>query len=368
MKTITTEVKVGIFFLIAVLMLAYMTVTVGKWKWGKAKGYLVYAELESIAGVEPKSPVQIAGVNIGRVEKIRLKNNKALVTMMINNDVKLPRDSKAIVTAKGLMGEKLIKIIPGTEGPPFIEPGGKIIYTEPSVSIEQFAKKLSVIGDDISKITTALNEVIGTKEGQQKIKNIVRNIDNFSQQLNDMITVNKEKINSLIANVDKASNAFLSIVAKIDRGEGTLGKLLTDDALYDQAKDVVYNLQMVSKDLKEGKGTLGKLIKDETAYNELQKTVTSLKEVADRLNKGKGSLGKFLTDEKLYTDLRETLANLKDVSKKINRGEGTLGKLLTDEELYVELKKTMKKMQRSAEAVEEQTPITALGSILGLIF
>jgi len=87
-----------------------------------------------------------------------------------------------------------------------------------------------------------------------------------------------------------------------------------------------------------------------------------------KVESGEGTLGKFLTDESLYADARETMASFRRVMAKVEGGQGSLGKLMEDESLYQEATKTMKKVQRASERVEETTPVTALGVVLGLFF
>jgi len=94
----------------------------------------------------------------------------------------------------------------------------------------------------------------------------------------------------------------------------------------------------------------------------------ALRDVAEKVQRGEGTLGKLINDDKAYEDARATLANLRHLSEKLEKGEGVLGKLITDDELGQEVEKTMKKVQKAAEGVEEQSPITALGILLGLIF
>jgi phospholipid/cholesterol/gamma-HCH transport system substrate-binding protein len=93
-----------------------------------------------------------------------------------------------------------------------------------------------------------------------------------------------------------------------------------------------------------------------------------LKNVSDSIERGEGTLGKLVKDESLYNEAKETLQSVKGITEKVEKGEGTLGKLLSDDKLIKEAEKTMKKVQRAAEGIEEQTPITVLGTIIGIFF
>ncbi len=108
----------------------------------------------------------------------------------------------------------------------------------------------------------------------------------------------------------------------------------------EEAKETLANLNKLSKQIESGEGTLGKLVKDDTLYTKTTETMEEAK---------------------------ETLANLNKVSKQIESGEGTLGKLVKDETLYDETKRAVKSVNKAAEGVQETTPVTVLGVILGLV-
>jgi phospholipid/cholesterol/gamma-HCH transport system substrate-binding protein len=79
-------------------------------------------------------------------------------------------------------------------------------------------------------------------------------------------------------------------------------------------------------------------------------------------------LGKFIQDETLYQEATKTVQSIKGIADKVEKGEGTLGKLIHDDALLKETEKTLKKIQKAAEGIEEQTPITVLGAIIGIFF
>jgi phospholipid/cholesterol/gamma-HCH transport system substrate-binding protein len=96
--------------------------------------------------------------------------------------------------------------------------------------------------------------------------------------------------------------------------------------------------------------------------------IGALKNVSEKIEKGEGTLGKLIKDESLYEDAKKTLQSVKGIAEKVEKGEGTLGKLVNDDHLMKEAEKTMKKIQKAAESIEEQTPITVLGTIIGIFF
>ena len=113
MFTISSEAKVGLFVLVGFLILGYMSVQVGKGGLSLKKGYSVDVVFDSAAGLGRDASVQIAGVEVGRVESIKLKDGKALVTLRITPDVKLEKDVTATIKTHGVLGDKYVEIIPG---------------------------------------------------------------------------------------------------------------------------------------------------------------------------------------------------------------------------------------------------------------
>jgi phospholipid/cholesterol/gamma-HCH transport system substrate-binding protein len=134
MARINTEVIVGFFLLLGLLALGYLAVKLGKMEVVGGSGYTVHAIFSNVAGLRVGSPVEIAGVDVGWVEGIRLKNYQAVVAFRIKDEVQLPEDSIASIRTKGLIGEQLVRISPGG-AEKNLRPGDEIKETEPPVDI-----------------------------------------------------------------------------------------------------------------------------------------------------------------------------------------------------------------------------------------
>jgi phospholipid/cholesterol/gamma-HCH transport system substrate-binding protein len=356
MKKMGTETKVGIFVLLGIIVLAFMTVTVGKFHLGKEAGYRVHVLFDSAAGVVKNSPVRIAGVHVGKVERISLERGQAKVVLRIPPGVHLYEDAKAYLRSEGLLGERYIEIFPGSEEEPRLKEEGLIQQGAPPVSIEQVLSRLSGIGENFEAVLQPLGQLLREIDSE-KVKNMTSNFESFSRDLPHLTADARETLGNL-----------KDISTKLERGEGTLGKLLSDEEAYRDAGRTLVALREIAEKVRRGEGTLGKLVNDDEAYQDVRETLVAMRDVAEKVQRGEGTLGKLVNDDEAYRDARATLANLRDLSDKLNRGEGTLGKLMTDDELAEEVKKTLKKVQKGAEGVQEQTPVTALGILLGLIF
>ncbi len=136
MKRLTMETLVGLFVVVGILALAYLSIRLGKLEVVGDRGYTVVAEFDSVAGLKNGAVVEIAGVEVGRVKAIGLDSYRARVAMSIDPSVKLQDDSIVSIRTKGLIGEKYVRITPGGSDT-VVQPGGKLRDTEDPIDIEQ---------------------------------------------------------------------------------------------------------------------------------------------------------------------------------------------------------------------------------------
>lgn len=125
MNQTRTEVVVGLFVLVGLVCLGYLAIRLGKLEIMGSKGYNVYADFPTVAGLKIGDPVEIAGVKVGRVNAIRLADDRARLEIRLDDGVKLQDDVIASVRARGLIGDKFVLITPGASDR-LIQPGGKI--------------------------------------------------------------------------------------------------------------------------------------------------------------------------------------------------------------------------------------------------
>jgi phospholipid/cholesterol/gamma-HCH transport system substrate-binding protein len=238
--------------------------------------------------------------------------------MLLRPGLDLRQDAQALVRTKGMLGEKYIELQPGTPTAPPLPEGGSIAQTKSAREFDQVLDKIPQLVDDlrpilsdVRQVSQTLQRVIGTAEGEANLKD-------------------------MLANFNKASKSLSSLAQGLERGEGTLGKLLKDERLYQQVQGAVTQVQTAARHLSS---------------------------FTEGLSRGEGTLGKLAKDEQLYTQAKEAVASLNRIAKKIDQAEGTLGKLVNDPSLYQDAKKAVKNVNQAMEGVKEQTPITVLGTI-----
>jgi len=140
MRRSTLDLAVGVFVLIGILALAWLSVKLGRVDLFGGGGYVLNADFPSVGGLKVGSPVEIAGVQIGSVDAIKLVDDQARVVMSIRSGVKLQDDSIASIKTKGLIGEKFVRISPGGSDRS-IPPNGRIREVEPPVDLEELLSK-----------------------------------------------------------------------------------------------------------------------------------------------------------------------------------------------------------------------------------
>jgi phospholipid/cholesterol/gamma-HCH transport system substrate-binding protein len=274
MAKLSAEAKVGLLVIVSSIILLWMTMMVGKFELGKPKGYHVAAVFDTISGLDIKAAVRLAGVQIGTVETVELVNNKAKVVLRIDPNVRIPRGAEAAVKTMGLLGDKYVDLIPpqhkaepGTgarERSDYYRDGEVIERSVPPSDADQLITKLSGIADDVKQITASLRQVLGTEKGTKSMEDILgdlrettANIKEFSQtlrsdgselvvslnelvaSLNGVVGENRDNLRVTLENVKEASkNAEMAMasldntIKKIDKGEGTIGKLVNNDSMY----------------------------------------------------------------------------------------------------------------------------------------
>ena len=140
MEKAKLELVVGLFVLVGIVCLGYLAVKLGKLELVGGDVYEVEAQFNSASGLKPGSTIEIAGVEVGRVRGIVLKDDRAIVKLAVNNTVKLYTDTIASIKTRGIIGEKFLALSPGGGGDP-LKPGETIRDTESGLDLEELVSQ-----------------------------------------------------------------------------------------------------------------------------------------------------------------------------------------------------------------------------------
>jgi virulence factor Mce-like protein len=293
------EIKVGLFLAIALFILATVIFIVGDFTvLFRGEGYPLYADFETAAGLEKKTVVKMAGVKIGLVREIRLKGVRAEVMLDIDKGVLVYKDSTAMLASLGLLGEKYIEIIPG-EGPEIAQPGGTIQSISP-VSFDQMGNLLMTVGEDISEVGKSLKEMLSGDEPKMNFKLILQNLSVLTEDLKDLTQKNKGTLSAgiqsstqTIKKFDKrvediANNLDELIVVMRNMLEENRGNISDSTeklrALIEEAEAAVQQLNEALGKVNRGEGTLGKLIEDPELYRRAEQTLSEVEKTTQRVS------------------------------------------------------------------------------------
>ena len=291
MRSISTEAKVGLFVLVALIILGYMSFRVGQYGFGLKKGYTVNAVFDNVAGLNKDADVMIAGVEVGKVEGIGLKDGRALVNMRIVPGVRLEKDVVVTIKTHGILGDKYIEIVPGTRGEPYLEPGQEIDRVERQADLDKLLLELGKITNDVMAVTASLRKVVGGEEGENNLQKIIENTRDLSGNLNELVKKNDEKFTMMVESFTRASEgmektftALSEITGRINKGEGTFGRLVNDESVFDHLDKTVASLNEITTKINEGKGSIGKLVNDEETVDTLNASLKSIDKSMESLD------------------------------------------------------------------------------------
>ncbi len=334
-----SEIKVGIFVLIGIIILAYMSLKVGKFDFGKPEGYEIIAYFDNVSGLNTDVPVEIAGIEVGRVKEIVLDQGKAKVSMRISYDTSIPSDSTASLRSRGLMGDKFIEIALGSPESPSLKNGEKVVHTRTPADIDQAVNKIGEVAGDISKVSKALGNALGGEQGQGDIRQVLENLKKGTETLSRIITENENNINSLLKNLNQFSKDLEGIS---QANKAHINRIIIDlKQSTAQLRESTSTFNNIAKKMERGEGTLGRLINDPSTLEELNQTLAHLKSITQKIDSGEGTLGRLISREDTGKGLDETVDSLKSISKKIDSGKGTLGRLINDEKIAENLEDTL---------------------------
>jgi phospholipid/cholesterol/gamma-HCH transport system substrate-binding protein len=238
---VSTEAKVGILVLVGIILLLFMSFRVSRLE--RLSGVIYTALFPSVSGLVINANVEVAGVPVGRVEKIGLERGMAKVWMKIGQ-TQLHTDAEAAIRTHGLLGDKYVEVKPGSPDAPLLPPDGEIIKVRSAPDMDQVFTSLESAAHGMADLGKSLHEAVSGKEGENKLKEIVADLQEASSGLKEMVQNNKGKVNEIVANMD-------DITTKVNKGEGSLGKLVSDDKLYNEAEKTLRKMQKAAEGVQE---------------------------------------------------------------------------------------------------------------------
>ncbi|MDR0843500.1 MAG: MlaD family protein [Acidobacteriota bacterium] len=368
------ELKVGIF--IVVVLVLFLALILQQ-SWGLnwfSKSAQVVTYLTDVGGLKPGAPVWLAGIEIGRVRKVsiippeayagnaevyrQIEEMRGRLEILeaspessqtedkaireLRNDIRdrkqdirmvevwldirpeyldrISHDSEISIESKGLIGDSFIDISPGTFSVPPRRQGDHYVIE-------------SVQSAGFREIMTGANDVVANFGVlSENFKNLTQKIasDKIASGVGDILGDTQKTVHQANLTFTRAA----SLLTAMQEGNGTVGKLVSDPALYNRLVESLEKFNSLADNIQKGNGSLGKLINDPALFDSASATLKKAEAVMTRIEKGEGTLGKLSTDDALYVRTAAALDRFAALTEELDRGEGTLGKLLKDPGLY----------------------------------
>jgi len=284
---LSTEAKVGAVTLVGLLLLGYMIVFLGGVSFGE-KGYPVQVTFSEVGGLKEGNIVRYAGVDVGRVDRVRAGDDGVRVRLMINPGIKIPEGSRFVIGTDGLLGEKFVNIVPPRHSPGYLPPNAAVRGEDPH-GLDQLVNSADRVLADVQKLVQSLNEVLGDEKVKAALKatafnarDITDRLNEFSASLARMAKDNERDVNAMVDDLRAMSASLRAVSARVDK--------------------------MVAAVDNNG----------QTAA-ELKETIRNLKNTSVRVEKIAASLEGITTDPETARNIKETLRNARTVSEKANR-------------------------------------------------
>ncbi|WP_456459747.1 MlaD family protein [Desulfurobacterium sp.] len=336
MKNLSVEAKVGAFVIAGLLGLGIIATTIEPLKYTSKKVISQYYILfDNVAGLAEEAPVMVAGVRVGKVTNIKiLPNGKVKVKVVFTKPVTLHQDAYAIIETMGLMGEKYVEIIPGSENAPVLASGSTITRGKSTISTDQLMLK-------IYETVDALDQSLITPDGKNRISLLLNQITQLTKQVTATVKDNRENLKKLVQNLASLSEFLKSDVPEIAENLKSLSSQLNEIVVENREdiRDIVKNLK--------------------TSSEEAPKLVAEAERIADQINATVTQINRLISGKNeenisaAIENIRKSTRNLNELIKKLQQGNGTIAKIINDDTLYKNLTSAAHALGKLADKFEQ---------------
>ena len=377
-----SEVVVGIFMVAVIALLGYFTIVISgvDVMFGRTRATATIA-FKDVGGLKERDNVIYRGMKVGTVDKITLGASNILVQASVDDAVVLRKSYRVSVAALSLLGGNYLLLEEGAGEP--LALATTVFHGEPPVD---WMRDLGAIARNLNDLTSDGNVrsiVTNFEATAANLNAIVARVERGEGTVGKLLSTNETLYADLSGTLSSAKVAATNIAAismRVERGEGTIGKLLsTNDSVHadirsalasarealDTVKSAARNIDTIAARVERGEGTVGQLLStNEVVYADLKASLANIRKVTDDLKGGQGLAGRLVYDKKLGEDASQLLENLNGVSERLAKGSGTLGKLMTDQELYNEVNALIKDVRQIVDNYRDTTPVSTFGSLI----
>lgn len=296
MRKSNIEFFVGLFALAGFAVIIYMSLTINR-AGVVGSGHKYKAFFSTVSGLEAQTPVELAGIDVGFVSNIDLAKDQAMITVTLRKDVILHHDAVLRIKDKGILGDKILVVEAGNPDGPVLKPGGTIERTIGKSDFDRLVNTMADASLDIKEISGAIKDFVSNENEDENMRGMLRNFKQVSDSLvrtteivERLARQNEDKIGSLVEDMRSISQTVRDAVENEDTGvKESLKKV----------NDAMAHLSSVMEKIDKGEGTLGKLVNDEETVEKVNQAVEGVNEFMGGLRRIQTSFlyrGEYLFD------------------------------------------------------------------------
>ena len=284
-----SKLKVGLFCIVAVVIF-YLGACFFKGVSAFGKKTYYYAVFENTGGLQESNAVMLNGYKIGQVTKVSILSDNPVrlcAELMITEPVNIPKNSKVQVAPKDLLGGTVVNILFGNDTQMLQAKDTMATYVIPQMTdgIDGLKAQLASILTSVDTIALSVKDVLSPEGGAGDLKATLSNLEKTTANLNDILGDNKMKVNRLVTNLEQFSGTLQSvspqletIVNNLDHISDSIAKANVTQLIND-AQKTISDVQLVVEKIQKGEGTVGQLVTNDTLYTNLENSLHSLDEL-----------------------------------------------------------------------------------------
>ncbi len=355
------DILTGIFLLAIVGLLAFFTIVISGVDMIRGRNTCArYVRFVDVGALKEQDPVFVRGLKVGSVQSMELLPNAVQVKLILDQQVTFRKDYNVTVGKTSMLGGTCIQITEGSDAEVLPADFPLEGVTPPDMMA------------DLGELVKGLREALNPEELRQTISNIQKASADIAvltervQRGEGMVGKLLSEDNSAYEDLSAGLDNFRAITEDLRTGKGLLGKLISEeDTTYADLQAAIANLNTVTEGLANGKGLLGKLMREEdSTYNDLKIALENIRQVTEKLNDPKSGFGRLLSQESpLVGDLEAAAASIRSITAKLDNGEGSLGRLVNDDGVAVEMEAAIKDVRQIIDNMRDTAPITTFTSL-----
>ena len=287
----SVEAKVGAFTVGGLMLLGGATAGLGNFQFGGDDDYIVYAGFKQVVGLQPQSDVRLSGVLVGKVIKIANEGTGVTVTMKIEDEVKIPKQSKVSIASSGVMGEKFINFQPKVDNGEYLA-NGAYLYGVEEAGMDQMFDGLTRVMDEVEVLLKSMQAIVGDDtfkksvvEMSANMKESTEHINNMTGTFDNLVTRNEATFDSMIKQMEGAVANMNQTMANVEHMSANIDKFAGDPKTVEDLKTTLDNIAKTSGNIASMADNMNKFAGDPQVAEDLKVTVGNARSISERADK-----------------------------------------------------------------------------------